>query len=990
MSERTETPPSPGALAPDDSTADSTAAADASAEAATPRRSLLSRALTSVTLIAAVFFVLAGIGTPLLGTSVFAATDELALRSPYYDGLAGTQVQNTYMDDTYDAMLPNTMLYADSVREGVSAEWNPYIAGGTPLGSVPNYALFSPLSIPYYLLPGWLAPAYTKLLELAVALLGGYLFLRRLSLSKPAAILGGMVFTSSAFMIMWTNWPQTRVAAMIPWVFWAAERLVQRRRPTDAVLLALPVAFMLLAGFPAVTAFTLMTAGVYFLARVFAEYVGQWRRLVGVTLGAVGAVAAGAALSAFQLLPFARFYQSWLIEGRSQTPDDHLGLAELTTAIAPHAMGGVNPSEPPVWYLPRVGRNMVEAMSYVGAGAVVLALVAIVLARFGRATLPRGAWWVLTGTSLAWIALIYLPGPLAIVHKLPVFSSNYVGRARCVLGMLLAVLAAVGFELLMRNRNRIGASLRAPNPRMLWGVLVVLGAGAALAVVWLAGHTAASDVDSTAGTELVSRVEHLNEQMLIGVALVAAAALAAGLLYASAGRMTGGWRFVRFGAAALLPVLIAVQGFSLANSYYPRVDKDTFYPTTDVHAFLADNLGHDRFAGTIDAMVMGADSAKKLRALTGHTFINENFATLVRGIPGEPIPYPTHLNLRATGGVAASPILDRLGVRYFVTAPTSPVFGDWRIRRGDGSSVPMPDETAVTLPVPGTGPVRAVGFVPAASFPKHDDPRWRVEVVLTDASGETVARADRRTRGMSANQPFMIPVDAEHVPAGAELTATFTLHTGGLLAVKGVAGEPAVSAIGVTDDGLELAHVGSAVVWERTTALPRIRWASRTVTEPNAGERVELLKYRWIDPDEVLLNEDGPPAEGAPADVEITRDGNDVVEATVDAQGAGYLVVADADQVGWEATVDGEPAELVPADQGVVAVAVPEGRHEVALRYAAPYDNAGLWLTLSTAVLLIALVVVDNVFLGRRRRRGRDTDDPGRADQSTGLRATAK
>lgn len=973
MSERTEAPPSQDGIVSESEGSGGVSGADAPTEAR--RRRFLPGALTSVSLIAAVFFILAGIGTPLLGTTVFAATDELSTTSPYFDsGLGGIDVQNTYMDDTYDAMLPNTILYMESLREGLSAQWNPYIAGGTALGSIPSYAVFSPLSIPYYLLPGWLAPAYVKLLEMAAALLGAYLFLRRLNLGKPAAILGGLVFTSSAFMIMWTNWPQTRVAAMIPWVFWGVERLIQRRRPTDAVLLALPVAFMLLAGFPAVTALSLISAGIYFLVRVFAEHLGHWRRLVGVTLGAIGAIAAGAALSAFQLLPFAKFYQNWLIEGRSQTPDDHLGLPELTTAIAPHAMGGLNAADPPIWYLPHFGRNMVEAMSYIGAGAVVLIVVAIALARAGRSLLPKSAWWVLTGMSLAWLALIYLPGPLSLVHTLPVFSSNYIGRARCVLGMLLAVLAAVGFELLLRNRKRIGEALRAAKLRALYGVLVVAGTGAGIAVVWLAGRDAALAKDEEAGTDPVSRLQHLDQNMVLGVALVGAGLVAAVLIFASAGRR-GGWRFTRFGAATVLLAIIAGQSFSLANSYWPRVDKDTFYPTTDVHAFLADNLGPDRFAGSVDAMVMGADSAMKLRALTGHTFIEKNFATLIRGMPGNPIPYPTHLNFRPLPSVATSPVLDRLGVRYFVTSPINDVFGARRIDWGDGSMVPMSGNTPVTLPVPGEGPVRAVGFVPGVTFPEQDDPTYGVDVELTDANGDTVATARRSARGMTANRPFMIPIDAQDVPAGTSLTATFTLNLGERLAVRGTGLEPSVSSVAVADDGLELAHVGSAVVWERTTALPRIRWASSVYTESDEVQRVALLAAGAIDDDQVLLNEEAPPASGAGADVSIAQDLNDVVETTVNAEGDGYLVVADADQVSWQATIDGQPTELLPADQGVVAVAVPEGRHTVTLRYVAPYSNAGLWLSLFTAVLLIGVVVTDQL-VQRRRRDGKPTAQP--------------
>jgi hypothetical protein len=391
-----------------------------------------------------------------------------------------------------------------------------------------------------------------------------------------------------------------------------------------------------------------------------------------------------------------------------------------------------------------------------------------------------------------------------------------------------------------------------------------------------------------------------------------------------------------------------------------------------VHAFLADNLGPDRFTGTVDAMIKGVDSAKKLRALTGHTFIDKNFASMVRGIPGNPIPYPTHLVLLPRPSVVTSPVLDRLGVRYFVTSPINDVFGAPRMAWGDGSMVPMAGDSPVSLPVPGTGPDRAVGFIPGVTFPEQEDPRYGVDVVLTDASGQTVATARRSARGMTANRPFMIPIDAEHLPADATLTATFTLHLDGLLAVRGTGLEPAVSSVAAVDDGLELAHLGSAVVWERTTALPRIRWAGNAYSESDEVQRVALLAAGAIDDDQVLLSKDAPPGSGAGAVVEIDEDLNDVIETTVDAEGDGYLVVADADQVGWQATVDGEPAELLAADQGVVAVAVPEGRHTVQLRYVAPYGNAGLWLSLFTVVLLIGVVVADQLVL---RRRGR-TDQP--------------
>ena len=130
------------------------------------------------------------------------------------------------------------------------AQWNPYGAAGSALGAMPDYALYSPLTVPFYVLPSWLAPAYERLLEIVCSVGGAFLFLRRLSLSRPAALLGGITFAGSGFMVAWLGFPQTRVAAFIPALFWAVERFVQERRARDAALVALPVAALLLGGFP--------------------------------------------------------------------------------------------------------------------------------------------------------------------------------------------------------------------------------------------------------------------------------------------------------------------------------------------------------------------------------------------------------------------------------------------------------------------------------------------------------------------------------------------------------------------------------------------------------------------------------------------------------------------------------------------------------------------------------------------------------------------
>jgi uncharacterized membrane protein YfhO len=86
----------------------------------------------------------------------------------------------------------------------------------------------------------------------------------------------------------------------------------------------------------------------------------------------------------------------------------------------------------------------------------------------------------------------------------------------------------------------------------------------------------------------------------------------------------------------------------------------------------------------------------------------------------------------------------------------------------------------------------------------------------------------------------------------------------------------------------------------------------------------------------------------------------------VDADGAGYLVVAESVQVDWTATVDGVEAEIVDADHAFGAVHVPPGRHEITFAYTPRGATAGL-VASSVGVLLVALAVLP-VRLRRRAR----------------------
>src|SRR5207302_11265999 len=130
-------------------------------------------------------------------------------------------------------------------------------------------------------------------------------------------MLAGLVFGTSGFMVMWSNWPQTRVAALIPPLFWAVERLAQRLRLIDVALVAAVVASLLLGGFPAVTVWALELAALYFLVRIAASYRHDVARAMrGVGMGILG-VGVGVVLAMIQLLPFIDTYKQMDAEARN-------------------------------------------------------------------------------------------------------------------------------------------------------------------------------------------------------------------------------------------------------------------------------------------------------------------------------------------------------------------------------------------------------------------------------------------------------------------------------------------------------------------------------------------------------------------------------------------------------------------------------------------------------------------------------------------------
>ena len=858
--------------------------------------------------------------------------------------------------------MPSIAYVRDQLFAGHLANWQSIVAGGAPLSGTPDIGLLDPLSLPYFILPLWLAPAFVVLLEFVVAIGGTFLFLRRLHLSRPASILAGIIFASSGFMVMWTNWPQTRVAALIPALFWAVERLVQRARAVDAVLVALVVASMLFGGFPQVTGFAVYLAAGYLLVRVLIKHQerlrASWREIGLAAAGLVG----GLLLAMVQLLPFLYFYQHSDLSYRSGDGRIGLPLTGLITLISPNAYGlciGGRPVHGPT--------NPVELVAYIGSAAAVLAVAGAAFGFSRSQRIGRGVRGYFVAVVAFIVVLVWIsPSLRDVVAHVPVFSDSVLGRIRSVLGFALAVLAALGFDWLTLDRRDQGQKIRrsaASGVSRLWPVLV-WGTVIVLAAVVL--HRVRHDALVAGYWGDVARAIWIPTVIVV---LVVAIVIASRLR-----PQTG-----RVFAFVVVPLLVAGQGAQFFHAVLPGDNVANFYPNTPAHQFLEANIGHDRFASSGLTMYPATALYYGLRTPTGHAFFEPAWQTLLTRVDPSVMYSPTfadfHPDINQTN-IGNQPILDRMAVKYFVL-PSADVTGEVQPLPVTNGSIDAGRGSA-TCTLPGQ-PLRGITVEVAQGSEGSTPSDGPTLHAIVRAGSTTIATGIYLNSGAAAGTHVLIPVAGEDLPPGGQMTVTIraTGAPGGL-ALGTVNGSVACAAVSPLDDGLKLVHADpGAVIYQRLTALPRIRWASRSVVITDPKARVDALA-RGVPADTVVLSAPGPTGSGRQGAVAVRSDTGDEISADVRSPGDGYLVIADAmQQTGWSVTVDGKKAKIVAADDAMAAVAVPAGSHQIEFRYRPPHQIAGLALT---GVATIAILIVLGREVRRRRRstltRPRHAGDP--------------
>jgi hypothetical protein len=326
--------------------------------------------------------------------------------------------------------------------------WNPSISAGRPFLADMQSGVLSPFSLPSYLLPFWFSLAVVAALKLWAAAFGTFLLGRALGMRWAPALLAGLAFGFSLYMVTWLAWPLASVWALMPWLLLAVDRAIRRPDASSVALLALVTGLQFLCGHPE-SSFHIGVAAVLFGAlRLSRAPDARRRRAAATMLG----LAAGTALAAIVLLPFLELVlHSGDLNERGGHNPSHLRASYLLSLAMPEYWG--RPTQ--VMLEPFINQRAF----YVGALPLLLAGLAAL-----RPTRERVA---LVATVVACLAVAAGIEPFQFVAThLPGFSQAHNTRLGIITCLALAMLAGLGLGDLLAGRARV--------PRVLLAAVVVV------------------------------------------------------------------------------------------------------------------------------------------------------------------------------------------------------------------------------------------------------------------------------------------------------------------------------------------------------------------------------------------------------------------------------------------------------------------------------------------------------------------------------------
>ena len=356
---------------------------------------------------------------------------------------------------------------ARSIGQGDFPLWNPHLYSGMPFAADQQTGVFSPINLLAFFLANPFGYGTLEVLAIGhlwLASLLAYALCRDLGARRLAALIGGVTFAYSGFLVAHLgHYPMVAVAPWLPAAFLALRRAVTRHSLSWSIATGIALLLALLGGHQQIFLYLLTALGLYWLYLTATTspaptqpkgrggltrwlngaFAGHWFGSSG-RIALAGIIAAG--LAAPMLLPSLQLAGRSIRAGISYTESTAFALRplHLVTLLVPNAFGST-----PETYISAVGFSG-EVWGY--AGTIALGLAAFAFVRATACARREALFFAL----LALLALILALGAATPLQGwfyafVPGYSRvRASGRWLLLFNFAIATLAALGAENLLR------------------------------------------------------------------------------------------------------------------------------------------------------------------------------------------------------------------------------------------------------------------------------------------------------------------------------------------------------------------------------------------------------------------------------------------------------------------------------------------------------------------------------------------------------------
>lgn len=571
----------------------------------------------------------------------------------YYRGIypRGFPYKNYLLSDPIKTQYPWRSLAINMEKKLQLPIWNPYSSSGTPLLANFSSAVFYPGNIVFFLFSfpfGW---SIIILLQMVLAGVFLYLYLRNLKLSPTSCTLGAIAFVFGGFSTAWLEWGTLFQAGLwLPLVLLSIDKIFEHLKKTKKIYLwnivfIIAITSSFLAGFLQIFFYVFLISILYFLLRFMKN---RNRKALICLLLSFSIIIL---LIAIQLIPTIQFIS---LSGRSldqanwrNNPGWFIPWKHIVQFLSPDFFG--NPATLNYWGTFNYG----EFIGYIGIFPFLMAFTAML---YGR-----NAVVVRFFTFLVLFALTFaLPtgiSQIPFILKIPYLSTSQPTRLLFVIDFGLAVLAAYGLDYILTHKKKV------LYPILIFAFLFL--------TIWL---VIIMKLDSL-HMLIAGKNTYLPTTLFIGILLVLLF-----LAYPHLQNITH-TKFL-FGrknsSAVFLLIAISLTALELIRfglKFNPFAPESFLYPQTKTISFLQKNMGLSRimtddsptFPPNFSVMyeiqsVDGYDPLYLLRYAEFTTALERNKPDISLPFPFARIIIPHNID---------SKLADFLGVKYFISRSKS-------------------------------------------------------------------------------------------------------------------------------------------------------------------------------------------------------------------------------------------------------------------------------------------------------------------------------